>query len=90
MNKGKIVGLILAALLLIAALGARQLETENSMRIIHPVLTLGLWALTAVDIVTYRKYKSQRQSVRAAELARVISLSVLSVLLGAASIVSLL
>ena len=90
MNKYTLAGLILALILLISAMIAMQSDGKNTVQIMLPILTLGLWALTAVDIVSYKKCGSESRVIRGAELIRVISLSIISVLMTFAVIISFL
>ncbi|MBQ2708393.1 MAG: hypothetical protein IJF67_09010 [Clostridia bacterium] len=90
MNKYKLAGLILALILLIGAIIAMQSGSTAVIRWMLPFLTLGLWALTAVDIISYKKGGSGSKAVQSAELMRVISLGVISVLMTFAVIVSLI
>lgn len=90
MNKYKLIGLALALILLIAAIAARMIGGSVLVSVMLPILTVGLWALTAVDIISYKKYHSDSKVLQSAELARLISLGVISVLLTFAVIVSLL
>ena len=52
MNKYKLAGLILALILLIGAIIAMQSGSTAVIRWMLPFLTLGLCALTAVDIIS--------------------------------------
>ncbi|MBE6612632.1 MAG: hypothetical protein E7632_09075 [Ruminococcaceae bacterium] len=89
MNKFKLAGLGIAFVLLIIAIAAMQFGGNQTVSFILPVLSIGLWALTAVDIISYKKYVSSSKAIRAAELMRVVSLGVVSCLMTFAAIVGL-
>jgi len=88
MNKYKLAGLILALILLICALAAMHSPGTGAVQFMLPILTVGLWGLMAVDIVSYRKCGSESRAIRSAELMRIISLGVVSVLMTFAAIIS--
>ncbi len=90
MNKYKLIGLAIALVLLIAALAAMQFDENQSMSLMLPIITVGLWALTIVDIISYKKSNGESKMQRGVELMRVISLGVLSVLLTIAVILSII
>ncbi len=90
MNKYQLAGLILALLLLIGTIFAMRSENTDIVRLMLPFLMLGLWALFAVDIISYKKGGSGTKAVRHAELVRIISIGVISALMTFAVIVSLI
>ncbi len=90
MSKLKILGVAIAVLLLIFALAAKAVGGEMAVDIMLPVLALTTAALCAVDIIAYRRNKSEQSTADLAELIRIISLAVVSVLLMVAVIYNIL
>ncbi len=87
MNKYKLAGLIIALFLLIIAIVAMQFESTGKFFPI--IITVGLWALSVVELLAYKTSKG-REMLGGAELIRVISLFVVAVLLTLASVIYIL
>ncbi|MBQ8551502.1 MAG: hypothetical protein IJ428_01675 [Clostridia bacterium] len=87
MSKYRIIGIILALLLLIFALTAKTVGGEVAEGIILPLLAMMCAVLLVIEIVTYRKCKDEQEPTRL--IVRMITLAVMEVLLTAAIIYKL-
>lgn len=90
MSKLKILGIAIAALLLIFALAARTVGGETAVDIMLPLLALMTAVLFFVDATVYKRSRSDQGTADLALLIRMISLAVVSVLLICAVIYNIL
>lgn len=82
-KRSNIIGIVIAAAVLVFALIAKSAGSENVFSVMLPIMALLMLVLCITDIYSYRK--SDPDAVgRMGALIRIISLAVMSVLLTAA------
>lgn len=90
MNKLKVLGLCGAVLIFVFSISARFMDSETAANIILPILAVFCVLLSVVETVSYRKNIEENGTAPVAELVRVITFSVISVILFAAVIIKIL
>ncbi|MCI8388737.1 MAG: hypothetical protein HFE63_09755 [Clostridiales bacterium] len=87
MNKYKLIGLIIAVILLCAALIFKF--AGGSAAVALPLLTLGVWAMIAAQTVDYKKTDADGITKKV-EFARLIGGYIIAVLVSAGTVIYLI
>lgn len=86
MNKYKLAGLLIAVSLLAIGLISKYVFGESAAKISLPIMTVGYWAMLAVDTIGYRIQKNAGQS-KGVDLARLIGGYLLAVIVTAGTLI---
>ncbi|MGN1129456.1 MAG: hypothetical protein ACI4T6_10960 [Candidatus Flemingiibacterium sp.] len=87
MNRYKLAGTLIAALLLIVSVIVRyRFATSEAAVLALPIVSVGLWALTVFDTLAYRTSKSDAIKKRG-ELIQLTALYIISALISVGTVI---